>query len=177
MNFEASNEFENPEEEDAPCMEEVMPSEELHANQETGYRVSEVDELPLEEKEVIEDIQTEDPSRHDQDEPKDYLQFGGGFCMAEDEENDPNANPSSPIRETILDNSGIPTAADPMLEENQESNQANIPRASNEDTGTPYNALYMNKFTSRSDDEDHPDNLNTMSLRAMPNLRKKRRKD
>lgn len=176
MHYEASEEVENLEKEDAPFMEEGILPEDLFANQESDDRVNEVDELPLEEKQVMDDVQTEDPSHHDQ-EPKDYLQFGGGFCMVEEEENDPNDNASSPIRETTLENSDILTTADPMLQENQESNQANTPRALDEDTGTPHSALYMNDFTSRTDDEDDSDNLNAISLRAMPNLRKKRRKD
>ncbi|KAH6774456.1 5'-3' exonuclease family protein [Perilla frutescens var. frutescens] len=118
---------------------------------------------------LIDDGETKDPSDHGQ-ESKDYLQFGGGFCMDEDEEDGSNGHASSPTRETMLENSDILTGADPR--------DSNLP-----DTGTPDIVINTNDHTSRSDHyslenaEDDPENCNVISLRAMPNLRRKRRKN
>ncbi|XP_042009529.1 DNA repair protein UVH3 isoform X1 [Salvia splendens] len=110
------------------------------------------------------DIRTrEDPSGRGQ-ESNDYLQFGGGFCMNEDDED------GHATRETMLD---YLTGADLMLKEDRESNTS---RPSDEGTGMPDNELDRNNDTSRSDTEGEFKRFNMVSLRAMPNLRKKRRK-
>ncbi|XP_057769315.1 DNA repair protein UVH3 isoform X2 [Salvia miltiorrhiza] len=188
VSYNASDEFDNPDKEDAPFMEEegIM----LKEDQEIGdvdkiihdHRLNEGSDIALGETELTHgmdeiDDQTGDPSSHGQ-ESKDYLQFGGGFCMDEDED-DSNGHASSPTRETMLENSYTLTDADPMLEGKRESNlPAATPRSPlDEVTGTPDNALDMNDDTSRSDTEGDPERCNAVSLRAMPFLRKKRRKN
>lgn len=110
------------------------------------------------------DIQTrEDPSGRGQ-ESKDYLQFGGGFCMNEDDED------GHATRETMLD---YLTDADLMLKEDRESNTS---RPSDEGTGMPDTNELDRNDTSTSDTEGEFKRCNMVSLRAMPNLRKKRRK-
>ncbi|KAG8384799.1 hypothetical protein BUALT_Bualt04G0156000 [Buddleja alternifolia] len=110
--------------------------------------------------------------------PKDdYLQFGGGFCFDEDEEKmEVDGNSSSHKTETI------PEKLDSVVEENHESDPSVItPKTSNGKTDLTDTAINMKDKTqsdyfSLDDTEDDLGNSSLKSLRAMPNLRRKKRK-
>ncbi|KAI3452401.1 hypothetical protein Pfo_009066 [Paulownia fortunei] len=125
----------------------------------------------------IDDSEMDDPF------DKDYLQFGGGFCGDEDEEMELNAHASSPTTETISEKSNVLNVAESVLEENPESNLPIItPRPSSGKTDLADTELNMNDQTPSDyslldDTENDSRNCYTKSLRAMPNLRRKKRKN
>lgn len=183
MSYNVSDEVENSDKEGATptLLEESIMSKESVVDQETGNSDKSIHdqpkegvdfetggELPSEETEptdgvdkmdtsFIDDVQTEDPSGHGQD----YLQFGGGFCLDEDDENGSNDHASTPTTETT------PASNPPVA----------APWPSSEDTGTPDNNTSRGDDYSLESTGDDPENGNAISLRAMPNLRRKRRKN
>lgn len=174
MNYNVSDEVENSDKEGATptLLEESTMSKESLVDEETGNadksihnQLKEGGDIPSEETEPTEgmdmsfigDVQTEDPWDHGQD----YLQFGGGFCLDEDEENDSNDRASTPTTETT------PVSNPPVA----------APWPSSEDTGTPDNNTSRGDDYSLESTGDDPENGNAISLRAMPNLRRKRRKN
>lgn len=183
VNYNVSDEVENSDKEGATptLLEESTMSKESLVDQETGNADRSIHDqlkeggdietggkLPSEETEptegmdkmdtsFIDDVQTENPWDHGQD----YLQFGGGFCLDEDEENDSNDRASTPTPESM------PVSKPPVA----------APWPSSEDTGTPDNNTSRGDDYSLESTGDDPENGNAISLRAMPNLRRKRRKN
>lgn len=183
VSYNVSDEVENSDKEDAPptLLEESIMSKESVVDQETGNGEKSIHDqlkeggdfetggkLPSEETEptdgvdkmdtsFIDDVQTEDPSDHGQD----YLQFGGGFCQDEDDENGSNDRASTPTTETT------PVSNPPIA----------APWPSSEDTGMPDNNTSRGDDYSLESTGDDPENGNAISLRAMPNLKRKRRKN
>ncbi|KAL0377459.1 UNVERIFIED_CONTAM: DNA repair protein UVH3 [Sesamum radiatum] len=112
---------------------------------------------------------------------KDYLQFGGGFCVEEDEEVELNGHASRPPKEVIPEKPDGLNGVDSVVEENHDSDPFITPRPSYGKTDSSDTELIMddkrqNDHISSDGTKNDPESCLPKSLRAMPNLRRKKRK-
>ncbi|KAL0386584.1 UNVERIFIED_CONTAM: DNA repair protein UVH3 [Sesamum latifolium] len=115
---------------------------------------------------------------------KDYLQFGGGFCVEEDEEEELNGHASCPPKEVIPEKPDGLNSVDSVMEENHGSDGLIItPRPSyGKKTDSSDTELIMDDkrqsdhISSDDGTKKDPGISLPKSLRAMPNLRRKKRK-
>lgn len=204
MNYTVADVFDNCEEESPNCLKEGAKTKESLVDQVVG-KVDESDvnklnesndvgmgsRLGVEETEQAstDEMRTSQFSDSQIDDPfnqshlsKDYLQFGGGFCLEEDEELELDRRASSPPREMMPEKSNVLNSVDPVVEENHESERSTItPRPLNGKTDLSETELNMNDKTQSDhylSDGAANDSGNSFpkSLRAMPNLRRKKRK-
>ncbi|KAK6155170.1 hypothetical protein DH2020_009418 [Rehmannia glutinosa] len=141
---------------------------------EETYRMDKTSASPLD------DSRMDDEPFNQTELSKDYLQFGGGFCADEDEETEINEHASSPTTETVPDKSDDCNFADPMVEENPESDPSIVITQRPTDLGG--DELKMNDETRSDyhlldDTENDSGNCYPNSLRSMPNLIRKRKKN
>ncbi|KAK4417739.1 DNA repair protein UVH3 [Sesamum alatum] len=125
----------------------------------------------------LSDSQIDDPfnQRHLS---KDYLQFGGGFCVEEDEEVELDRHASLPPKEVIPEKSDALIGVDSVVQENHESDSPRPSYGKTDLSDTELNTEDKRQSDHISTDgsKNDPGNSLPKSLRAMPNLRRKKRK-
>ncbi|XP_020554665.1 DNA repair protein UVH3 isoform X2 [Sesamum indicum] len=205
VNYTVADVFDNCEEESPNCLEEGAVTKESLMDQVVGS----VDKSNVNEHKEGNDVgmgsrlcvdETEQASRMDEmrtsqfsdsqiDDPvnqshlsKDYLQFGGGFCMEEDEEVELNGHASCPPKEVIPEKPDVLDSVDSAVEENHESDRSIITpipsygKTESSDTEVIMADKRPSDDISSDGTKNDPGSSLPKSLRAMPNLRRKKRK-
>ncbi|KAL0350979.1 UNVERIFIED_CONTAM: DNA repair protein UVH3 [Sesamum radiatum] len=205
VNYTVTDVFDNCEEESPNCLKEGAVTEESLMDQVVGSvdktnanALNEGNDVGMGSRLCVDE--TEQTSRMDEvrtsqfndsqiDDPfnqsnlsKDYLQFGGGFCVEEDEEVELNERAPCPPKEVIPEKPDGLNSVDSVVEENHDSDWSTItPRPSYGKTDLSYTELIMDD--KRQSDHILSDGIKydpgsslPTSLRAMPNLRRKKRK-